>query len=189
MELVKLYVRDTLDSAEVKPFTANTESRQCLNSILDLNGNDTITENQMRKYQEVAARSGDLGVLEQKDFSAMEKQKLALENKYGKYYDISVSADGKFFEVTVKKTPWYIKNPTLRIIKKDFGVRDNVFVNKKDIPYGNEELLRERSVKNPEERVRDWDNTKLKEDDKIRIPVEEISIQKSPKRFWGRLFG
>ena len=58
----------------------------------------------MKKLQDAAARNGDAGILEKCDLTPREVVKLANLSGYGEYYDIKLSKDGNYFEVTVKKT-------------------------------------------------------------------------------------
>jgi len=186
-EIVSLNVK--LDNDNTKPFTINVENKKFINSVIVFGEDNTITLEQMKKLQEVAAREGDLGVLEACDLNPEEKINLANLNGYNEYYDIKLSKDKKFFEVTIKETGTFVCDPYLGTIKKDFGVREGVFVQGSDIPYGNESLIMN-AKKNmtADERNIDYDSAHLKPGDVIRIPVEEVSIQDSPRGFWGRLF-
>ena len=176
------------NTSNTKPFTLNVEDKKFINSIITVGEDNTITPEQMKKLQEAAGRNGDLGILEACDLNPEEKINLANSNGYSEYYDIKLSKDGELYEVTVKKTSNLVKDPTLGTIKKDFGVRDNVFIQKGEIPYGNEDLIRN-AGKNmtPDARNVDYDSTQLREGNTIRIPVEEVNIQDSPRGFWGRL--
>lgn len=172
-----------------RTFSVQVENKNFINSIVTVK-NGTITESDVKKIQQAAGRSGDYGVLENCDLNADEKLNLALANKYSKYYDISLSNDKKYFVVTVKETPWYMSNPDLGVIKSDFGIRPNVFVQKGEIKYGNEELINKRAEpgSTPDGRNTDYDAAKLLPGDTINIPVNEIQITGSPAGVLGRLF-
>ena len=182
----------TEGKGSTKPCTFNVENERLINSIYGVTvKNNVVSKEDMKKLQEAAARSGDAGVLEECDLSSKEKIKLANLNGYGEYYDIKLSDDGKYYKVTVKKTGIMTKNPTLGIIKKDFGVKNNVFVQGREIPYGNEELLAQRKNETnfETEKQMSWDAVKLQPGDTINIPVNEVSIKDSPSGGLTRFFG
>lgn len=156
-------------------------NKQLINSVINVGKNNTIKLSDFQKLQEVARKNGDAGILEQCDLGAKQKLKLAMMNGFSEYYDISLSDDGKLFKVKIKDAGTFVKNPSLATIKKDFGIRDNVLVQKGKIPYGNEGVI-------PESTYGDgYDNVEIETGKTINIPVAEINIEGSPRGFWGRL--
>ena len=180
---------DIAQVKNVKSFTLNVENSKYINSVVNVGENNTITPEQMKQLQNIAARSGDLGVLELCDLTPAEKINLAKINGYSEYYNIKISKDGKYYQVEIKETGTWTKDPNLGTIKKDFGVRDGVFVQGHEIPYGNEDLIYNREKgRTADERNIDYDKTKLKPGDVINIPVSEVTIQDSPRGKWGRFW-
>ena len=177
----------TTDNNGTKPFTINVEDKKFINSVITVGDNYTITEEQAKKLQEIARRNGDFGILELCDLNSNEKINLAYINGYGEYYEIKLSKHGKYYQVTIKETGFFTKDPTLNTIKVDFGVRFGVFIDKNEILHGNEDLINSRDKKmTAEDRNINYDTTKFKAGDTINIPVEEVTIQNSPRGMWGR---
>gem|GEM_PF-4603570 len=172
----------TNDNKSTQTYTMKVEDKKFINSIIDVKDNN-LTTAQLQQLKDVAARSGDANILERCDLTPQDNIKLAELNGYGKYYEITLSSDRKFYQVKIKDTA---KDPTVGTIKRDFGVRDNVFVQKSDIPYGNEALLRN-AKKSSLDNYTDWDTAQLRPNNVINIPVEEVTIQNSPRGFLGRL--
>ncbi len=156
--------------------------KELISSVITIRSNDTITEADMKKLQEVARRGGDAGILEQCDLGAGEKLKLAQMNKFSEYYDITLSADKKYFKVKIKDAGFFCKNPNLSVIKSDFGLRDGVLVNKDRIQHGNEGVIPRTAPDG------NFDNVELEVGDVINIPVSEINIDGSPTGTIGRFF-
>ena len=86
-----------------KPGTILTESATFINSIITVGENNTITEKDFKVLQNVAAKSGDAGILENSDLNGQQKMALANIYKFNEYYDISLSNDGKYFQVKIKE--------------------------------------------------------------------------------------
>lgn len=147
-----------------------------------------ITQNDIKTLQNLAAKNGDAGVLEQCDLSGHQKLNLAKLNGFEDYYDMKLSEDGKMFQVTVKRTGMFTKNPTLATIKSDFGIEDNVLVQKGKIPYGNEDLINERAKagSSADGRSTDYNAAVLKPGDTINLPVACLTIDSSPRGFFRR---
>lgn len=175
-----------------RTFTLNVTDKSYVNSIITVKDNNSITEDDVTKLQQAAARNGDFGILEACDLNGDEKLNLAMLQNFSKYYDIKLSDDKKYFEVKVKNAGTFIKNPSLGTIKKDFGIRDNVLVTKdRGIPYGNESVIREAgqpgTIGDGSKEGIDYDKAVIKVGKTINIPVDEINITDTPCGFWGRL--
>ena len=162
---------------EIRKYTCLTEEKSYVNSIITIGKNNTIKEANMNKLIEVAKRSGDAGVIEQSDLNGEQKKNLALANDFGDYYDISVSKDGKYLQVKIKKT---MIDPNLADIKSDFGVRNDVFVQKDNIPHGNGGVIPSSSY------GAGYDSITIKAGETLNIPVSEINIDGKPRNFAGR---
>ena len=161
--------------------TCLTEKKSFINSIITVSENNTISKSDINKLNEVAQRSGDTGIIEHSDLNGEEKKNLALANDFEKYYDISVSNDGKYLQVTIKDAGTFCKNPNLADIKSDFGIKDGVFVQKGNIPHGNEGVI-------PSSAGGNFDGVEISAGKTINIPVSEININGSPRGQWGRFF-
>ena len=162
---------------EIRKYTCLTEDKSYINSIITVGKNNSIKQADVNKLKEVANRSGDAGVIEQSDLNGQEKKNLALANNFGDYYDITVSKDGKYLQVKIKDTTI---DPNLADIKNDFGVRDNVFVQKGNIPHGNEGVIPSSSY------GAGYDSITIKAGETLNIPVSEINIDGKPRNFAGR---
>lgn len=170
------------NSSQTRDFTIQVKDKKFLNCIIDTS-KDTITENDMNHIQEVAKRAGDAGILEDCDLNPQEKIKLAETNKYSEFYDIKLSEDGKFYEITVKPTSFCYPDPRIEDIKKDFGLRANVFMeNNAELVYSREDRFWDT------ESNHNYDTDKLKGGDTFRIPVNEAHFTNGPAGFWRRLF-
>ncbi len=159
---------------QARKFTIQVEDKNFINSIVTVKDNNTITESDVQKLQQVAQRSGDYGIIEGSDLNGEEKLNLANNFKFNEYYDIKLSADKKYFQITIKKTPWYCSDPTLGVIKSDFGIRDNVLVKKGSIPYDNAGVIPASS------HGAGYDNIKIPAGKTINVPVSEINIDSTP---------
>ena len=153
------------------------ENEKLLNSIIGGN-KKTITQNEMKHIQETAKRNGDAGILESCDLNPKEKMNLAKLNGYGEHYDIKLSKDGKFYEITVKKTGCLYPDPKIYHIKKDFGLRDNVFLE------NNKNLVGEHP---DDENSQNYDLNKIKGGTTFKIPVQEAHFDNGCNGFFGRL--
>lgn len=166
-----------------RKFSIMAENETLINSIVTVK-NNTISYSDMEKLQNIAKRNGDAGVLEQCDFGAEEKLALAKLNKFGEYYDITLSNDKKYFKVKIKDAGMFCANPNLATIKSDFGIKDNVLVQKGGIPHGNEGVITGSHGGN-------FDGVTMNPGEVINIPVEEININGTPSggfsRFLSRL--
>ena len=162
--------------------TVLAQDKSLINSVINVQKGNIITETDLKRLQDVARKNGDAGILEHCDLGAQEKLNLAKMNGFSEYYDISLSKDKKFFHVKVKDAATFVADPTLGTIKSDFGIRDNVLVQKGKIPYGNENVIPDSSY------GAGYDNIKIKTGETINIPVAEIDIDGSPKGFLGRLW-
>lgn len=176
----------TTDKNQTQKFTFQTTDSKLINSIITVKDNNTITKADMQKLQAVAQQAGDAGILEIEDLNGDEKLKLANSNKYSDQYEITLSADKKYFQVKVKDS-W--KNPLLSDIKADFGLKDGVLVTKDGIPHGNENLIDKRFKTSDvyAGNNADYDRVKLQAGDTINIPVSQITSLNGPWGFWGRL--
>lgn len=176
-------------NSEIKQCSLLTENKNYINSIIELGENNSITEAQMEQLRHVAARSGDSKVLEQSDLNGQNKINLAKLNGFDEYYDISLSKDGKLMQVKIKDAGMLVKNPILGTIKKDFGVRDHVFIQGDEVPYGNEDIIYNNEIDYVSDyNNKDYDRVILKVGQTINIPVNEVNINGTPKGFLGRFF-
>lgn len=158
-------------------FTVQVKDKKFLNTIIDTS-KEAITEQEMNYIQDVAKRGGDAGILEDCDLNPQEKLKLAVINKYDDAYDIKLSSDGKYFEITIKPTSCLYPDPRIEDVKKDFGLRENVFID------NNNNLVGE----HPDEGIGgNYDNNKLKGGTTFRVPVNEAHFTNGPAGFWRRL--
>ena len=136
-------------------------------------------------YRENNAITIDMG-LDTKD-KAKRDLELAKEMGYDEYYDIKLSDDSKFYEIEVKKTPFYMPNPKAITVAQDFGVKDvhTIYENniknfpkfKEKTSFGEGNTLF----------VTDDSNAVFKKGYKFRLPVESVTIQKDLNDFFGRL--
>lgn len=163
------------NNTNAKTFSIRTENKSLLNAIVGDIKNETITEAQMHRLQEVAGRNGDAGILESCDLGGAEKINLAKMNGFSQYYDISLSDDKKYFKVKIKDAGALCKNPNLATIKADFGLRDGVLVQKGKIPHGNDGVIPSSTGGGG------FDGVELKVGKEINIPVSEINITGSPR--------
>ena len=168
-------------------FSILTTDKTFINSIITVK-NDTITSKDIPKLQEVAKRSGDLGVIENSDLSPEEKLTLATQRKFGKPYELSLSPDKKYLQVKVKKTKWYYPNPQLKTIKSDFGIPDNILVTQNGIPHNNEALIKKRAEQgsSANDKNTDYDNAELEAGDTINLPINMVNLSDKPQGFWKR---
>ena len=172
---------------QTKPFTLMTENKDFINSIITVGENNQISVKDKNKLLEVAGRNGDLGILEETDLTMQEKINLANFRGFDKFYDIKLSDDKKYLQVTIKKTTAFNTDPTIGNIKEDFGVRDNVFVGKGYIPHGNEEVISNAPKNCGGGNNIDYDTAKLSPGQTINIPVEEVNFSENPRTWWARL--
>lgn len=161
----------------VRNFTVTVENENLLRSIINMD-KKSITTSEMKRIQETIARSGDAGILEACDLSPKEKLNLAKINGYNELYELQLSQDGKFYEITIKETGFLYPDPKIYHIKKDFGLKENVFLNNNRNLVGS----------NPEDpEVGNYDLNKLRAGTKFKIPVNEVDFSSGPCGFWGRL--
>ena len=158
--------------------TINVKDVKFINCVITMK-DGTITEADFERLQKILRSAGDAGILEEDDLSSTQKLELAKLNGYTKLYDIKLSDDGKFYEITVKEKPWYYPDPMISHIKKDFGLRENVFLN------NNRNLVGDHPD-DPE--TGNYDFNKIKGGTTFKIPVAEAHFDKSPNGFLGRLF-
>lgn len=112
--------------------------------------------------------------------SPEEKMQQFYKNGFDELYDIKLSNDGKFYEITVKPTKALYPDPRIRHIKQDFGLKSGVFL----------EYNRNLVGDNPDDpEVDNFDYNKIKGGTTFRIPVAETHFNSSPNGFWGRNFG
>lgn len=159
------------------------ENKNLVKCIFPNLSSDTITEAQYKKLQEIASRNGDMGILEVADLEPEEKLEQAKINGYSEYYDISLSDDKKYYVIKVKPTNPLFPDPRIEDIKKDFGLKENVFLD------NNSALVSERENRSWDtERNHNFDTDKLKGGDVFKLPVAQTSFTKGPAGFWRRLF-
>ena len=172
-----------IDGIKSQVFTNfKVTDKSLLNTIFPEMENNTLTTEQLKKLEEIAARSGGSDVLELSDLTTEER----LEHfNFNEYYSIRV--DGDNYIVKIKKTPFYVKDPSAETIKKDFGLEDNVLYDPED-PYlsPNKELFERRPV-NTSENYINYNSTKFEAGDELVIPKNKVNITSSPCGFWGRL--
>ena len=168
------------DNKVTNTYTCMLENKSFINSIITVGDNNSIRESDVKKLTDIAQRSGDLGIIEHSDLTGEEKKNLALANNFGEYYDITVSKDGKYLQVKIKDAGFFCKNPNLATIKSDFGIRDGVFVQKDNIPHGNEDVIPESTY------GAGYDSVELLVGETINIPVSEININGTPRGGFGR---
>ena len=124
------------------------------------------------------AKAGDQKVLEESDLSPAQKMKQFYLNGYDDAYEIKLSKDGKFYEITVKPTGILYPDPRLYHIKKDFGLKENVFLD------NNRKLV----GKHPENSESgSYDLNKIKGGTTFKIPVNEAHFLTGPSGFFGRI--
>lgn len=170
-----------------RKFTLNVENKKLVNCIVPVDKNKTITAQSESKLMAAASRAGDKGILESCDLTPSEKIQMMYQSDYGAYYDIKLSRDGKYYEVTIKKTNCITPDPSARTIKSDFGVGKGVLLEH------NNDLFKDRFSGNPfmdDSRNNDYDNTKFRPGDVIRIPVEDVNVNPgdTARGFWRRAF-
>ena len=175
------------DNKTQKPFTILTKNKDFINSIITVGENNTISKADKTLLQEIAGRNGDLGIIEDCDLTMQEKIDLANYRGFDKFYDIKLSNDKKYLQVTIKKTAFFNTDPTLYNIKRDFGVRDNVFVGKGYIPHGNEEVISNAPKGTGGGSNIDYDTAKLRPGQTINIPVDEVNFNEQARSWWARL--
>lgn len=171
-------------NGENHDFVIKTENKKFINSIITVNENNEITEEQKNTLLTAAAKCGKSDILENCDLSFQQKINLANLNGFDKFYDLKLSKDGKFLVMTVKETNMFIPRPTIGRIKTDFGIKNGVLVQKGSIPYGNEDVISCRHAQSGEE---DYDIAKLLPGDKLNIPIEEVHFDDKPRTALGRL--
>lgn len=176
-----------LNNDTQKPFTILTENKDFINSIITVGENNTVKDTDIKLLQQIAGRNGDLGILEECDLTMQEKINLANYRGFDKFYDIKLSNDRKYLQVTIKETTAFNTDPNLRNIKVDFGVRDNVFVGKGYIPHGNEEVISKAPKGTGGGNNIDYDTAKLRPGQTINIPVEEVHFREQARGWWARL--
>lgn len=125
------------------------------------------------------AKAGDQKVLEESDLSPAQKMKQFYLNGYDDAYEIKLSEDGKFYEITVKPTGILYPDPQLYHIKKDFGLKENVFLD-------NNRNLVDEHPKDSESGS--YNFNKIKGGTPFKIPVNEAHFSAGASGFWGRLF-
>lgn len=177
---VTFNVVDNNNNKTTRTYTCLTENKSFINSIITVGKDNTIKETDINKLIAVAKRSGDAGIIEQSDLNGQEKLNLALANKFSDYYDIKLSNDGKYFQVTIKDVGMFCMDPNLDTIKNDFGVKDDVFVKKGEILHGNDGVIPDSTG------GAGFDSIIIKTGQTINIPVSEINIDGSPRGGFGR---
>lgn len=110
--------------------------------------------------------------------AAKEKLEQAKINGYDEFYNIKVSNDGKYFEITVKKTGFLYPDPDAAVIKKDFGLKSGVLID------NNPDVFPE----NPTGDTRSFDEEKIKGGTFLKLPISEVNFNNGPSGFFGRLF-
>ena len=111
-----------------------------------------------------------------------DKVNIANQNGYSKFYNIGISKDGKYLEVTIKETAALSSDPDLGDIKDDFlGGKSDILVNKSDIPHGNAKLIESKHCDG------NYDDIVLRPGETIRIPVEHLQFKDSPRGWWEQL--
>ena len=167
----------TKQNGQTQKATINVKDEKFINCVITMK-DGTITEADFERLQEISRSAGDAGILEADDLNSTQKLELAELNGYTDFYDIKLSDDGKFYEITVKKKPWYYPDPMIYHIKKDFGLRENVFLNNNRHLVGDHPDNRE---------IGNYDLNKINGGTTFKIPVTEASFDRSPNGFWGRL--
>ena len=89
-EQLTFNVTNSTTQQSTKTYTCLTENKAFINSIITVGSENTVTETDIKKLQEVAARSGDMGIIEQSDLNGEEKIKLANANGFSDYYELNV---------------------------------------------------------------------------------------------------
>ncbi len=146
--------------------------------------NGKVTENELASIQEVARKSGDMGVLEASDLNPTQKLALAKVNGYDEYYDIKLSKDGKYYEVTIKETGMFTPDPKACNIKRDFGLKENVLLNNNM----NYMIDNAEPGSSADGRNTDYDQVKFPAGTVIKLPVDETSFEAGTSGFWRRIF-
>ena len=123
------------------------------------------------------AKAGDEKVLEESDLSPAQKMKQFYLNGYDDAYEIKLSKDGKFYEITVKPTGMLYPDPEILHIKKDFGLKENVFLD------NNRNLVGDHP---DDSESRNYDYNKIKGGTTFKIPVNEAHFSAGPSGFWSR---
>ena len=125
------------------------------------------------------AKAGDQKVLEESDLSPAQKMKQFYLNGYDNAYEIKLSKDGKSYEITVKPTGMLHPDPQIYHIKKDFGLKENVFLD------NNRNLVGEHP---DDSESGNYNFNKIKGGTTFKIPVNEAHFSAGVSGFWGRLF-
>ena len=177
----KLELNVQQSNGTTRPATILVEEKNLINCIFPNINDKTITEAQLKKLQETGRKSGDLGIIESADLSPQEKIQQAKINGYNEFYDIKLSNDKKYYVITIKPTSMFYPDPRTEDIKKDFGLRENVFL------YNNLELVKKREDRTWDSRNHNYDYDKLRGGDTFYIPIEEAHFTNGPAGFWRRL--
>ena len=168
--------------------TKNIKENNFINSVIKVADNNSITEADEKKLEGIAKRFNVWydNAIEDADMTPDEKLALAKQNpNYSKHYNLSLSEDKKFLVVEVKKTNFLYPDPQMQTIKADFGVRNNVLVEKNYIPHGNAETINKHiNVWTYDDRNINYDKIEFEAGDKINIPIEEVYIQPKSAGFW-----
>ena len=165
-------------------FVVKTENKKFINSIITVNEEGEITEEQKRQLLEAAGRCGESDVLENCDLNYQQQINLANLNGFDKFYDLKLSKDGKNLIMTVKRTNMFTPNPTLGRIKTDFGLKDGVLVKKGEISDDNYDVIQKRHLESGE---KDYDCAIMKPGDQLTIPMSEINFDDKPFTLLWRL--
>jgi hypothetical protein len=162
-----------------KTKTLKVENKKLINCVFpNWKDGTAITNDQYLNLKHSAKVGGDGSILETCDLNSKQKIQQAKLNGYNDFYDIELSPDGKYYLITVKKTPSLYPDPQVGHLKKDFGLRENVFIE------NNRELLPE----NTTTETGSFDSEIIKGGTTFKLPVEETSFTNGASGFWGRLF-
>ncbi len=120
-------------------------------------------------YRNAAQRKGDLGILEYEDLTPRELIEYAkISGKY-KDYDIKLSKDGKYYEITIVKEQGLFKSPVRAYnVKSDFGLRNGVLID------NNPELQQSMGRDGSGKQYTNLDNGILQKGTTLRIPINEV---------------
>ena len=175
-DTVKLNVISTDQSTRKE--TIQVSSKELIKCVFPYFNGEDITSVAYDKLVAIA-KAGDEKVLEESDLSPEQKMKRFYLNGYDDAYEIKLSNDRKFYEITVKPTGILYPDPEIYNIKKDFGLKENVFLD------NNRNLVGD----HPDDSfTHNYDNNKIKGGTTFKIPVNEAHFSAGPSGFWGRAF-
>ena len=151
------------DGGRQKTGTISVEDKKILSAVLPNFKDNTVTRAQFDMLTNMARSAGDRGILEGCDIG--NAQQKAKYYGYDEAYDIKVSKDGKYLEITVKDQGFFTSDPYVATLIKDFNVSLKTF-------FRNNLDIIEKSDFNPNDN-KSPDNIKVKSGKNIKLPIKE----------------